>query len=249
MTTPQEPNETPENSTGQKPPFPNPSNPFAAPQANYNAQQPAGYPHGQPQFTPQGYPQNFGQIPQEPKKNSGCLKWGLIIVGIFVLLTIISVIIVVVALVYNSDSSSSSQGTSTTQNADTVGGTQNADNLSVGDTFNGSDGLKITVSSFEVVETPILGPHSCALITYVNEGSGEANFEQFFDWSLQNPSGVIDQPTYAGENDLQSGKLAPGGTVSGNVCFDTTEPGEYSLTYEPTLSLLSTDKATWKAPL
>ena len=51
-------------------------------------------------------------------------------------------------------------------------------------------------------------------------------------------------PTFGGtEDDLGSGELAPGGTASGDVCFEGgAEPGQYALIYEATFS---SDRAVW----
>ncbi len=89
---------------------------------------------------------------------------------------------------------------------------------------------------------------SCAAVTYTNNGDKAVDFQGYWDWKAQNPAGVITNPTYGGEGSLSNGQLAPGGTVSGNVCFDGSDPGEYLLNFDPQLSL-SADKASWKATL
>ena len=91
-----------------------------------------------------------------------------------------------------------------------------------------------------------LGQNACAEVTYTNNGDEQASFQGYWDWKVQNPAGVITDPTFTGDDNLSDGELAPGGTVSGSVCFDSAEPGEYRLVYEPTLSF-SSDTATWVA--
>ncbi|WP_035930571.1 hypothetical protein, partial [Kocuria rosea] len=68
-----------------------------------------------------------------------------------------------------------------------------------------------------------------------------------FDWKLQAPSGTILNTGFAGsDNQLSGGQIAPGGTTSGDVCFDaeTTESGQYVVLYEPIFSFFS-DRGAW----
>ena len=73
----------------------------------------------------------------------------------------------------------------------------------------------------------------CAEVTYLNNGTAQTPYNTF-DWKLQDPAGAITAPGISGENTLASGQLAPGGTTSGQVCFDTkgTQSGAYTLTYD-----------------
>jgi hypothetical protein len=60
-----------------------------------------------------------------------------------------------------------------------------------------------------------------------------------FDWKLQNPQGAAVNAAFTGrDGDLGSGELAPGGTVSGEVCFDgAPRPGRNLLIMEQTIAL------------
>ncbi|MGY1713081.1 DUF4352 domain-containing protein [Geodermatophilus sp. SYSU D01106] len=107
------------------------------------------------------------------------------------------------------------------------------------------DGLAITVAP--LVEGRALGstPVLCGSVTMVNNSDGSASFNGLFDWKLQNPAGVARRTTWNGtDTPLNSGELAPGGSVTGDVCFDDTgAPGQYAVIYEP--SFFSDDRAVW----
>ncbi|WJZ03379.1 DUF4352 domain-containing protein [Corynebacterium freiburgense] len=230
-------------------------NPFAASPPNFSANgQPQG-PIGQPQFGPQAFPQNYPQMAPQPKKSGGCFKWAAIIIGAFIALIVLGTIFAVVASQGGSNKSSSAQSGASQSNqaAEETGNDQQGSDgkdsnteLTLGSTFTGREGLEVGVNSFQIVEVEFLGPRACAEVTYVNTGDKQVDFQGYWDWTIQNPSGVISDPTYSGKNDLEHGKLAPGGTISGNVCFENSEPGEYLLVYKPKLELFSTDEASWR---
>lgn len=207
--------------------------------------------------TPYSPQDNPGQQPQErivyveKKKKGGCMKWGAIILGILIVIGIIS------AVVGGGDdtSSTSSDNNTSSEAAPAEGGESAApaesnepSTLQVGETYTGGKNLDVTINSFQAVSSPLGSSLACAQVTYVNNGDEQASFQGFWDWKAQNPAGVITDPTFSGENDLSTGELAPGGTVAGSVCFEGAEPGEYQVTYDPSLSF-SSDTATWVAAL
>ena len=66
------------------------------------------------------------------------------------------------------------------------------------------------------------------------------------DFTLQNPAGAISNSGFLGSsNHLSSSTLIAGGSVSGDVCFDTdvSAGGQYVLLYKPTLSLFGHRRA------
>lgn len=140
--------------------------------------------------------------------------------------------------------------------AATSGGQDSASNasskdsdLAVGETFTGRKGLAITVNSFNSITDVFGDPNVCAEVNYTNNGTDQADFQGYWDWKVQNPNGVITDPTFvASANMLESGSLAPGGTITGDVCFKGADPGEYTLNYDPQLQIFS-DKASWKATI
>jgi hypothetical protein len=91
-----------------------------------------------------------------------------------------------------------------------------------------------------------LGKTLCTATT-LNNGSKETIAFNAFDWKLQTPSGTIVTTGFAGsKNMLSTGEIAPGGTASGDVCFDNknAEAGQFVVLYEPVFSFFS-DRAAW----
>lgn len=104
-----------------------------------------------------------------------------------------------------------------------------------GDTLTSGD-LQLTAGPLTNQTPQFGGPLKCAEVSYRNTGSTQVPFNMF-DWKLQNPAGAITDVTIGGDNTLSSGQLAPGGTTSGQVCFDARDgqSGAYTLTYNGTL--------------
>jgi hypothetical protein len=85
----------------------------------------------------------------------------------------------------------------------------------------------------------------CSMVTYRNTGETEASFNQF-DWKIQSPKGVQESAYSAEKEALNSGQLAPGGTVAGNVCIkDPGLKGDYLIINESFFA----DPVRWKATL
>ncbi|MFZ3454407.1 DUF4352 domain-containing protein [Arthrobacter sp. 7Tela_A1] len=66
-------------------------------------------------------------------------------------------------------------------------------------------------------------------------------------WKLQDPSVTISNTSLTGSpNLLTGGEVAPGGTATGDVCFDNEAgtSGEYIVLYEPIFSFFS-DRGAW----
>ena len=95
--------------------------------------------------------------------------------------------------------------------------------MSIGQSVELKSGLNLTVNSVE----PFVGkynsddPTVCVNVTYVNNGDSNESFNTF-DWKVVDASGVESSQTFVldGEDELKSGQLQPGGTVSGNVYFE-----------------------------
>lgn len=115
-------------------------------------------------------------------------------------------------------------------------------------------GQSITVDDVVTTTTPLtegqaLGttPVVCSTVTIVNNSDESVSFNGGFDWNLQDPAGASRSTTLGGSDTLLSaGDLAPGGTVSGDVCFDLQQaaPGQYAVIYAPAFSF-SDDRAVW----
>ncbi len=85
-----------------------------------------------------------------------------------------------------------------------------------------SDGLVISVDSVtNGLEDYDGSPVSEIRVTYRNDGTADASFNMI-DWKVQDTQGVVDSATIflQGTDELHSGTLVPGGTVSGTVYFD-----------------------------
>jgi hypothetical protein len=113
-------------------------------------------------------------------------------------------------------------------------------------------GQTITVDEVAITSAPLadgdstFGPTLCTNVTIVNNGDDAQSFNPF-DYKLQDPAGASRDTTLGGSDTLlNSGELAPGGTVTGDVCFDnpTGAAGQYALIYAPSFSF-SNERAVW----
>ena len=98
--------------------------------------------------------------------------------------------------------------------------------------------MHVTTTKLRAVTSEFSGPQTCSTVTYTNTGTTQESFNAL-DWKLQNPNGAAVTTSFGGtDNQLNSGDLAPGGTQTGDVCFDakTTAPGQYVLLYAPGFS-------------
>ena len=85
------------------------------------------------------------------------------------------------------------------------------------------NGLSVSVDSVDTNLTKYDGsPITAVTVTYTNGGSEEASFN-VYDWKAQDTQGAQRSQTFYSGDDvvsLGSGTLAPGGTVTGAVCFE-----------------------------
>ena len=106
---------------------------------------------------------------------------------------------------------------------DTDTATQSQD-LALGTSITLGNGLSVSVDSVDTSLTKYDGsPITAVTVTYTNGGSSEASFN-VYDWKAQDTQGAQRSQTYYSGDDvvsLGSGTLAPGGTVTGAVCFDS----------------------------
>ena len=112
-----------------------------------------------------------------------------------------------------------------------------------GDTID-DDGVKVTATTVAAGDAT-LGPTACSTITITN-GSKNTLDVNALDFTLQDPAGAISNSGFLGSsNHLSSSTLIAGGSVSGDVCFDTdvSAGGQYVLLYKPTLSLFGHRRA------
>ena len=98
---------------------------------------------------------------------------------------------------------------------------ESTENLLIGTTVNLPDGLSVTVDSVEpglanYDGSAMTGVH----VTYTNNGDDGASYN-VYDWKGEDANGAQQSAGYysEGSDELSSGTLAKGGTVSGNVYF------------------------------
>lgn len=94
--------------------------------------------------------------------------------------------------------------------------------MAVGTAVDLDNGLSVTVTSVQAGLANYDGSAITGIsVTYTNNGSSEASFN-VFDWKGQDEQGAQRSMTYysEGADELNSGTLAPGGSVSGNVYFE-----------------------------
>lgn len=69
-----------------------------------------------------------------------------------------------------------------------------------------------------------------------------------FDWVLQTPNGQVIDPTFTSEQQLGSGDLVQGGTVSGNVIWEIgAATGDFFIIYKP--DPFDAARGIWKVPV
>ena len=95
--------------------------------------------------------------------------------------------------------------------------------LGLGTSITLANGLTVSVDSVDTSLTKYDGsPITAVTVTYTNGGSQEASFN-VYDWKAQDTQGAQRSQTFYSGDDvvsLGSGTLAPGGTVTGAVCFE-----------------------------
>lgn len=95
--------------------------------------------------------------------------------------------------------------------------------LALGTSITLGNGLSVSVDSVDTSLTKYDGaPITAVTVTYTNGGSQEVSFN-VYDWKAQDTQGAQRSQTFYSGDDvvsLGSGTLAPGGTVTGAVCFD-----------------------------
>lgn len=112
------------------------------------------------------------------------------------------------------------------------------------------DDVTLTSTPLTAVDPAYPGgsAYLCTTVSYKNGGDDPQPFNPF-DWKLQDPQGASRDATFGGtDNDLSSGDLAVGGSVSGDVCFEDPNggaPGTYTVIYKPSFGFNADDTASW----
>ncbi len=126
------------------------------------------------------------------------------------------------------------------------GATKNDVVARAGDTVD-ADGLKTTTTPLAPGDST-LGNTLCTTVTHDNQSDEPSTFSGGLDWKLQSPNGAILSSTFTGsDNLLQSGQLAPGGTMTADVCFDAPQgspSGQHVVLLDPSFRF-SSDRIAW----
>lgn len=223
----------------------------------YNQPQAGG--HNQPQAGAYYPPQAGGYYPPQqppqpaPKKRGGCLKWGLIILGVLLLLGLIG------GLMGESGDDATPQSATETgiaaeqetgapEPVKEKAGDAQAKNeaLAIGETAD-LKGLKVTVAGLRDEGVDVLDTnHVCVDVAVKNDSAKAVDVSQFA-FSLTTPAGITVDSTFTGSTDFQTATVNPGGQMSGVICFESDgAPGEYVVGYEP---FWATRTAFWNGAL
>jgi hypothetical protein len=169
----------------------------------------------------------------------------------FILLAVIALIVIIVVATHGGGSSTSTSGSASTESASNGGGAaapakddKAKTDVAAGETVNLED-VQVTSTPLAPVKPQYSNSsYLCTTVTYVNSGKDSKSFNMF-DWKLQDPQGASRDVTIGGsDKTLNSGELAPGGTTSGDVCFDDPgASGTYKVIYSA--SFWNNTKATW----
>lgn len=114
-----------------------------------------------------------------------------------------------------------------------------------------SDGITTTASPLEPRRQQYIDEtFLCTRVTIQNNADEQASFNALFDWKMQDPSGTTRDATLMGaseENFMGSGEIAPGGTATGDICFEApsgSPRGTYVVLFDPTFRF-SSNRVGW----
>ena len=119
-----------------------------------------------------------------------------------------------------------------TESSKASGAAKDFSKMAVGDSVTLENGLTVTVMDAQVVTQEYTNDKQMRVtVSYLNNGDSSVSYN-LWDWKSENADGVersIEFPI-GDDNSLDSGKLKPGGTITGNVYFedDVTKVYYYS---------------------
>lgn len=200
----------------------------------------------------------YTRITKGVATNKATTTVGLILSAIAVIIAVVLTLLVGAWL--GSDSDSGTTGGSTNAASSTDDDSEDEEDAAPEKRFSGQQdsdvvgepgetlqarGVTVTAEPLERMTPEYSSPVLCSHVTYQNNSEDRIDYHEW-DWSLQSPSGDIQMTTYSGMDDeLNSGDLAPEGTTSGLVCFDTTdESGDHILLFEGFITFDSS-RAAW----
>lgn len=130
-------------------------------------------------------------------------------------------------------------------NGGTYAGKLKGDQLAKADRSARISGWTVTTTPLVAITDGFLGPRACTTVTLTNRDDEEQSFN-VSGWKLQVPSGAVRDWSLSGENSLDiTGAVAPGGRISGDVCFDgALEKGVHVMSWQPDI-FTSKDRIVW----
>src|SRR6266849_6629636 len=194
------------------------------------------YQQPSPQYyqQPYNYPPPMMQLPPPQKPDRGREIAGFVIAGI--------ILIVVLVGVANSQSNN---GASSTKTSSTNTGSTSSQIAEVGQSIT-VDNVATTLVSVNLLpadQYTLPKPGNEFIVVHVqlvNNSSSEVDYNPF-DFHVRSGSGnitdeVIPPSTYLANNELNSGKLSPGGTVEGDIIFQVPKNDHQAqLTWQPNI--------------
>ena len=151
-------------------------------------------------------------------------------IGMIVLIVVVVLVVVgaIGSMGGNKTTTTAPESTQQTEQSDTKDQSateqkteESTENLVIGTTVNLPDGLSVAVDSVELGLTNFDGSAMTGVhVTYTNNGDDGASYN-VYDWKGEDANGAQQSTGYysEGSDELSSGTLAKGGTVSGNVYF------------------------------
>ena len=162
------------------------------------------------------------------------------------------VVVAVVAFIFGKNAATTPAADSTAEQPVVVEPSSSSDQsvsmpspvqLSLGQSYTTDEGLTVTVTSTETATDLFNHTAVKVYVSYVNNGTSDA-YCSMSDWSCVGDNGTVDRASFYFDDDdnMASGTtLAPGGTVSGHVDFETNVVSQ--LRYSTGSS--STPNAVW----
>lgn len=178
------------------------------------------------------------------KKGRGLAVAALIINIVSIVLVLVTQSLFVAAL--NSVVEGPQPVASTTQQGSAQGAQADYSSMNVGESVTLENGMTITVTSVRTGLADYSGsPITEVTVSYSNGGKNNESFNPY-DWKVEDANGVLDYQTFmlGAENELTSGQLSPGGSVSGNIYFK----GDAKKIYYYNTIMQSSSNICWIVP-
>lgn len=189
--------------------------------------------------------------PQQPKKG-GCLKVGLILLAIFVVLGIIGIVFAAIAANKVADEVGKNLEAATPEPVDPSNpDAQKEDqNAAIGESVKLSGyTTAVTAASFRGEISEFEDEGYLVADVSISNRDDKAQPYNYFDFKLQTPTGQVLDPTFATiDGLLQSGDLIKGGSVAGKIVWEVgAAKGDFFIIYKP--DPFDAARGLWKVTL